>query len=264
MYADAPPARLLRPPVSPCTARSKARWAHWPGSRCPLCNGRNGTSGCRRRTLRSPGGRRLSRSPAAGRGRRYPAGRGEAGPDGGGGGRGCRRSRLSGRAQGARARAQVGCRWGRARPGRRGAASGGVCENGNISLRRRVRGRADGVGARVGGGDRRLPAGPPFGPLVLVGLGGLYAEVLRDVAVALAPANRSRARGARPLSERSCAATGARGRPALDVAGLARAAAALSSLAASHPEIVEIEINPLLVTPDGVVGLDARVVLDDL
>jgi succinyl-CoA synthetase beta subunit len=54
---------------------------------------------------------------------------------------------------------------------------------------------------------------------------------------------------------------GARDRPAVDVPAAARALAALSRLAAERPEIAEVEINPLLVTPDRVVGLDARVVL---
>ena len=55
--------------------------------------------------------------------------------------------------------------------------------------------------------------------------------------------------------------TGARGRAPVDVRAAAEAAAALSRVAAAHPEIAEIEINPLLVTPAGAVGLDARVVL---
>ncbi len=114
------------------------------------------------------------------------------------------------------------------------------------------------AGAEVIVGCRRDPR---FGPLVLVGLGGLHAEVLRDVAVALAPAEPDEIeelvlslRGAGLL-------TGARGRPPLDVAALTRAAAALSRLAGDHREIAEIEVNPLLVLPDGVIGLDARVVL---
>ena len=92
---------------------------------------------------------------------------------------------------------------------------------------------------------------PRFGPLVLVGLGGIYAELLRDVRVALAPA------GADELEELLLSLrgagvlTGARGRAPVDVRAAAEAAAALSRVAAAHPEIAEIEINPLLVTAVG-------------
>ena len=102
---------------------------------------------------------------------------------------------------------------------------------------------------------------PRFGPLVLVGLGGVYAELLRDVRLALAPAGADELE-ALILSLRGAGIlTGARGRAAVDVRAAAEAAAALSRVAAAHPEIAEIEINPLLVTPGGAVGLDARVVL---
>jgi len=102
-----------------------------------------------------------------------------------------------------------------------------------------------------------------FGPLVLVAAGGIQAEVLRDTAVALAPVDEE---GAEALI-RSLAAkpllTGTRGRPPLDVAAAARAVASLSRFAAAHPEIAEVEVNPLLVrrVGEGAVGLDARVVL---
>jgi acetate---CoA ligase (ADP-forming) len=102
---------------------------------------------------------------------------------------------------------------------------------------------------------------PRFGPVTLVGMGGLYTEVLSDVAVALAPVDEGQAarlirslRGA-PLLD------GVRGRPALDVSAAARATAAISRVAAAHPEIAELEINPLLVLPEGGLGLDARIVL---
>ena len=100
-----------------------------------------------------------------------------------------------------------------------------------------------------------------FGPIVLVGVGGVYAELLHDVKVALAPAGADELetlilslRGAGIL-------TGARGRTPVDVRAAAEAASALSRVAAAHPEIAEIEINPLLVMPVGAVGLDARIVL---
>jgi hypothetical protein len=54
---------------------------------------------------------------------------------------------------------------------------------------------------------------------------------------------------------------GARGRPALDVTAAAWATAALSRTAAEHPEIDELEINPLLVLTEGALALDARIVL---
>ena len=53
---------------------------------------------------------------------------------------------------------------------------------------------------------------------------------------------------------------GARGRPPVDIAAAAAAAVALSRLAAARPDIDEIEINPLLVTPGGALGLDARII----
>lgn len=102
---------------------------------------------------------------------------------------------------------------------------------------------------------------PRFGPLLLVGAGGLYAEVLRDVAVALAPVGAEEAEELFRSLRAAPLLAGARGRPALDVTAAARAASALSRVAAERPEIAELEINPLLVTPDGALGLDARVVL---
>jgi hypothetical protein len=53
---------------------------------------------------------------------------------------------------------------------------------------------------------------------------------------------------------------GARGAPRLDVSAAAAATACLSRFAAAHPEILEVEVNPLLVLPDGAVALDARIV----
>jgi len=99
-----------------------------------------------------------------------------------------------------------------------------------------------------------------FGPVALVGIGGLYAEVLRDVAVALAPITVEQ--GVRLIESLRGAAllVGQRGRPRLDVDAAAHALSALSRLAAAMPEVTEIEINPLLVLEIGVLALDARMV----
>lgn len=104
---------------------------------------------------------------------------------------------------------------------------------------------------------------PRFGPILLVGAGGLYAEVVKDVAVALAPVTEAAAEALFRSLRIAPLLDGARGRPAVDVGAAARAAAALSRIAAEHPEIAEVEINPLLALPDGALGLDARIVPGD-
>jgi hypothetical protein len=114
------------------------------------------------------------------------------------------------------------------------------------------------VGVELIVGCRRDPR---FGPLLLVGLGGIYAELLRDVAVTLAPAVPDEVERLLRSLKGAGVLTGARGQEPLDVLAAAEAAAALSRFAAAHPEIAEVEVNPLLVMPQGATGLDARIVL---
>jgi acetate---CoA ligase (ADP-forming) len=102
-----------------------------------------------------------------------------------------------------------------------------------------------------------------FGQITLVGVGGIYAELVCDVAVALAPIDEAEAEELFRSLRAAPLLLGARGRPPLDLAAAARAAAGLSRLAAAHPELDEIEVNPLLVTADGALALDARVVRGD-
>jgi acyl-CoA synthetase (NDP forming) len=100
-----------------------------------------------------------------------------------------------------------------------------------------------------------------FGPVALVGLGGVYTEVLGDVAVALAPVDGATARELLLSLRAAALLQGARGRRGVDLDAAASAVAALSRVAAAHPEIAEIEVNPLLALPDGALGLDARAVM---
>lgn len=100
-----------------------------------------------------------------------------------------------------------------------------------------------------------------FGPLLMVGLGGIYAEIMQDTAIALAPLDEVAAESLLRSLRGVALLTGARGRPPLDLAGAATFASRLSLLAAAHPEISELEVNPLLVLPDQVIALDARIAL---
>jgi acyl-CoA synthetase (NDP forming) len=100
-----------------------------------------------------------------------------------------------------------------------------------------------------------------FGPVAMVGLGGILTEVLRDVGFALAPVD---AATARRLLDRLAGAAllgGVRGRPAVDLGAAAAAIARVTAVAAAHPELASVEANPILARPAGALALDARVVL---
>lgn len=104
---------------------------------------------------------------------------------------------------------------------------------------------------------------PSFGPVVAVGLGGVMAEALKDVAYRVAPFGIDEAR-AMIGDLRAAALFGEfRGRGALDVDALADTLARVSALAAQEARIAELDINPLFVRPrgQGVVAADALVVL---
>ncbi|MHB1863098.1 MAG: acetate--CoA ligase family protein [Gemmatimonadaceae bacterium] len=100
---------------------------------------------------------------------------------------------------------------------------------------------------------------PTFGPLVMFGLGGVFVEVLRDVVFRIAPLDRRTAnemvRGIRGLG----ILTGARGTEPADLAAIADVLRRLAQLALDQPEIVELDVNPLLAQGGGAVALDARV-----
>lgn len=104
---------------------------------------------------------------------------------------------------------------------------------------------------------------PVFGPVVMVGLGGIFAEVLRDVALQVAPVTEAQALQMLRSLKAFALLDGARGRPRADVAAAARAVAALSRFAARHAQTVaEIDINPLVVLDHGhgAFALDALLV----
>jgi acetyltransferase len=100
-----------------------------------------------------------------------------------------------------------------------------------------------------------------FGPALLFGQGGIAAEIVADRVMGLLPLNSTLAL---QMIERTRVAkllAGYRDRPAADRAAIVRALASVSDLAIDIPEIVELDINPLLADADGVIALDARIVV---
>ena len=90
----------------------------------------------------------------------------------------------------------------------------------------------------------------------------MFAEVLRDVRCALGPVTAVQARGLLLSLRGAALLTGARGRAPVDLDAAADVVAKLSELAAAHPEISEIECNPVAALPDRAIALDARIVVD--
>lgn len=103
---------------------------------------------------------------------------------------------------------------------------------------------------------------PAFGPTVLVGLGGVFTEVLEDVSHRLAPIDREEARSMLGDLDGAVLLSGYRGRPAADLDALADAIVAVGDLLDRHDGIVEIDVNPVLSTESDAVALDALVVLE--
>jgi acetyltransferase len=104
---------------------------------------------------------------------------------------------------------------------------------------------------------------PAFGPMMLFGAGGVAVEVLRDSVLGLPPLDALLAR--RMIAETRVARllAGYRDRPAVDIDRLADVLVRASDLIIAHPEIRELDINPLLVDENGVIAIDARFKLAD-
>lgn len=101
---------------------------------------------------------------------------------------------------------------------------------------------------------------PVFGPIVLLGLGGTAAEAIGDVVIRSAPLSPEAAAAMPGELAAGDLLRGWRGAPAADEAELGRIIAALGGLIAANEWIEELEINPLRVTAEGTIALDAVLV----
>jgi acetyltransferase len=103
-----------------------------------------------------------------------------------------------------------------------------------------------------------------FGHLVMAGMGGIFIEVFRDVATALVPVSDQEARSMIGSLKSYKIIKGIRGAAGVSEEAFARVITSLSALLETAPEIVEMDINPLLGTPDKIVAVDARIRVSSL
>jgi len=158
-----------------------------------------------------------------------------------------------------------GVRVGIATPEDAAAAYTGIVENA-----RNYDGKAEITGVLV---QKMAPTGeevilganryPVFGPLIMFGLGGVFVELFKDVVFRLAPVNRNSARRMVREIQGFALLNGFRGKPRVDTAVIERMIVGLSDMLVNHPQILELDINPLLVHAEkkGATVADCRIIL---
>ena len=97
--------------------------------------------------------------------------------------------------------------------------------------------------------------------MILIGAGGIFVETLDDVVLTLAPADPAHVAALLETLRVWPVLAGARGAGPVDVAAVARVACAIGDVLVGRPDLDEIEVNPLRATGDGVIALDARIVV---
>ncbi|OGP74563.1 MAG: CoA-binding protein [Deltaproteobacteria bacterium RBG_13_58_19] len=100
---------------------------------------------------------------------------------------------------------------------------------------------------------------PQYGPVLMFGLGGIYAEIYQDVAFCLLPAEDAELTAMIKKIKGYPLLAGFRGLPKLDTEALLQAMKALARYAFKHPELDQIELNPLLLYPKGLFAVDVRI-----
>lgn len=102
---------------------------------------------------------------------------------------------------------------------------------------------------------------PTFGAALMFGLGGIFVEVLEDVVFRIAPISRSDAYDMIREIKAYKILTGVRGSPPVDVEALVNILQKVSDLVVHHPDISQLDLNPVIVYPQGAKIVDARIIL---
>lgn len=105
---------------------------------------------------------------------------------------------------------------------------------------------------------------PQFGPVLAFGLGGIMVEVLKDVAFRIVPLEKRDANQIVREIKGYPVLEGIRGQSPADIDALEEMILQVSAFAEQHPEIAELDLNPVLAYPDGAIAVDARVVLAEI
>ncbi|MCP5197169.1 MAG: acetate--CoA ligase family protein [Gammaproteobacteria bacterium] len=103
---------------------------------------------------------------------------------------------------------------------------------------------------------------PIFGPVMMFGLGGIFVEILEDIAFRSIPLSRQDAESMLHQIKARKILEGARGAARVDKEALVALILKVASLVEAHPEITEIDLNPLMLYPEGYAVVDARMILD--
>ncbi|MBS7251750.1 MAG: acetate--CoA ligase family protein [Candidatus Freyarchaeota archaeon] len=102
---------------------------------------------------------------------------------------------------------------------------------------------------------------PQFGPALMFGLGGIFVEVLKDVSFRVAPITRYDAEEMIREIKGFPILQGVRGQKPVDMEAIINILLNVSKLVMEHPEIEELDLNPIIAYPDGVKTVDARIIL---
>ncbi len=103
---------------------------------------------------------------------------------------------------------------------------------------------------------------PQFGPVIMFGLGGILVEILKDVSFRLIPLERRDAAEMIREIKGYTLLKGVRGQPPINIATLENLILKVSEFVSQNPQIKELDINPVIASPEGVLAVDARIVLE--
>ena len=109
---------------------------------------------------------------------------------------------------------------------------------------------------------KEIQRDPIFGPVMMFGLGGIFVEILEDVAFRAIPLSRHDARSMVEQIKARKILEGARGEPAVDKEALVDLLLKVSSMVTAYPALAELDLNPILAYDDGYAVVDARVIVN--